>query len=288
MLPASGCSWYFGNDDDDCDYGAYGAPESDPSYTPDRLRNPQSGQCEEFGYYPPDDYPCDSVCGGPCPASDSEEGARAPNPSWGSCESSCTGQDEQTCVQSSACRGVYADVEGVNSFVACWPTDTSGPLQNGTCEGMDAWTCSQYDDCSAVHACLNAGGDRPLDPSECDVGAFQSCTVEKTGCYGIAECDAGEVCNAEDVCLSPPGCSGESDSNGLIDCKTQCYGFCVTDPTPTCASLDEDQCITRTDCSPYYEGVNCTCDAAGNCECTDWQFDTCEDAGTGSDGPPAP
>ncbi len=274
FVPTTGCDWYFGDDDDDiCAFGL-----ADPSFTPEMLRNPETGVCEEFGYYP--DYPCDPVCGQPCPGSNSADGARAPIPTWGYCESYCSGQDEQTCVQSPGCRGVYADVEGARSFVACWATDQTGPIQGGSCEGMDAWTCSQYDDCSAVHACNNAGGDQPLDPSECDVGVFQQCVSEKLGCFGNGECDAGETCNADELCLAPPGCDENSDSNGLFDCATQCYGFCVTDTTPACGSLDETTCISRDDCAPFYEGVNCTCDPAGeNCQCTDWVFDTCEDAG---------
>lgn len=274
LLPTAGCDFYFGDDDDEeiCPYGGAQAPE----YSPEYLRNPDTGQCEDWGYYPPPDYPCDNACGYPCP--DTGNGAAIPPPTWGICGSFCEGLDEPTCLDNSGCRGVYADVEGARSFVACWPTDMTGPLQGVTCEGLDAYTCSQYDDCSAVHACNNAGGDQPLDPSECDVGVFQSCVAEKTGCYFTADCDDGQVCNAETVCLPPPGCGDGGSGNGLIDCTTQCYGFCVTDPTPACGSLDENACVVREDCAPYYEGIDCTCDEAGNCDCAQWVFDTCEDA----------
>jgi len=280
LLPVAGCDFYFGgDDDDDCPYGV----GDGAYYSPELLRNPDTGQCESWDNNYPPDYPCDSACGYPCPQPGSD--IAVPTPTWGMCDSFCEGFDETTCLDSSGCRGVYADVEGTRSFVACWPTDMTGPLQGGSCEGRDAFTCSQYEDCSAVHVCNNTGGDQPLDPSECDVGSFSSCVSEKTGCYSTSDCGDGQVCNADTLCLPPPGCGDSTGGNqpGLIDCTDQCYGFCATDPTPACSILDENTCITRSDCVPYYEGINCTCDDTGACDCAEWVFDTCDDVP-----PPAP
>jgi hypothetical protein len=59
------------------------------------------------------------------------------------------------------------------------------------------------------------------------------CVEDQQGCYGDGDCSDGYKCNADEICLPPPGCDDDSI------CEAVCYGFCVeqdssgepTDPT---------------------------------------------------------
>ena len=282
LVLASGCGIYFGNDDDDDwdECPPYGA--IDPG-APLEIRNPYTGQCE---YYGGGDW-CDPLCG-PCTA---DGAAEAPLPSWGFCDSFCSGLDEASCLVNPGCRGGYietcapndpsCDLSADRVFWECWQTDFQGPQQAEDCASItDAWQCSIYDNCIAVHDddCDATPNADPIDGLgiACGLGDFIACQPEPVGCYANSECGEGLRCNAAELCLPPPGC-GTTDSNGLIDCDAACYGYCVADETPPCGTLDENTCVARADCSPFYEGVNCDCDANGNCVCDEWVFDACMD-----------
>ena len=285
-----GCSFYFGDDDDDCQWG--GEAPSDPIADPG-IRNPETGLCE---YYGGGGGGCDPACG---PCADDSYGDRAPLPSWGYCESYCTGLDELTCQATSGCRAAYLETCGTADapdapcdlatqriFFECWAVDQSGPIQ-GSCENLDSWTCSMHDDCVAVHADTCNSAESPLiDPAGC-LGNFLSCqpeVVDDGGCYTDADCALDQYCNAAEVCLPPPECQTQPDSNGISECGI-CYGWCVSgEPPPppppppiACEQLiTEAECVARDDCTPIYEGVNCTCDPNTNtCTCEDWLFTSC-------------
>jgi len=317
-LLTAGCDLYFpGDDDDDCDYG--GAADREPGFE-EYLRNPESGQCEWFGGgYPP----CDGTCG-PCLDSAENDALEAPLPTWAVCSLYCEALDEMTCWATSGCRAAYVDEGGSNSFWECWGTDQTGPIQGGGCDALDAYACSLHDDCVAVHSLVLCDGGAEADqavPEPCGgLGWFEYCADEPVGCYGDAECGEGQRCNAGEVCLPPPGC--EDSGNGLIDCDSACYGYCVPDEVPdpgTCygevlcdiltppcptgttpgirdgcytgyciplsecedppvacsAITDENTCVDRADCAPFYEGIDCVCDEFGTCECADWLFVSC-------------
>lgn len=269
------CGLYFGGDDDPCDnYG--GAP---PGYDTPGLRNPDTGVCESFGGGP---YPCDGTCG-PCPATtDVANGAaQAAQPSWGLCQSQCTGLDEQTCQDTSGCRAVYMDCFGGDcgqpTFAECWSTDMTGPIEGGGCEGLDAYTCSQHDDCVAIHA---SSCDPPatggLTPTACVPANFLRCGDEP-GSTG----DAG-LCYAEVTCTDPmPDCPADTQPGILDGCWT---GFCIPvaecEEQPACADVPaEGSCIARADCEPLYRGEDCTCDDTG-CTCASHVFEGCTDGPT--------
>jgi hypothetical protein len=230
FLPAvsAGCFLY---GDGDCLYGGYGADEA-AIYDPG-LRNPYTGECEYFGW-----TGCALPEGcGPC-AAGGAEADRAQPPSWGECESHCTGLDEDTCIDTSACRAIYAG----DVYHACWSTDQSGPIQGGGCEGLDAFACSQHDDCSAVHAWHEippAGADADLEAPEpgftSTVGEFERCIPEKGQCQGGGCGDPGS-CDGEVACDAlPPDCpSGTTPGiSGL--CWT---GYCI--PLVDCGDGDPD------------------------------------------------
>jgi len=102
--------------------------------------------------------------------------------------------------------------------------------------------------------------DDPTAPGNC---------YEEVTCY----CDAP----AEGYC-SPPECPAGT-MPGVID---GCWsGYCIPvaecpDSAPVCSAMtSEVSCIVRPDCTPLYEGVNCDCDAVGNCTCEDWLYQEC-------------
>jgi hypothetical protein len=265
---ASGCAFY-GDDDDDCPYGGTGTePGGAAAYDPGQ-RNPETGQCEYFGVPYPD---CTDPCQ-PCPGTGQADQAAAP--SWGYCESQCTGLDEASCKDASGCRAIYTsnciDQDCIDDplYVDCWSTDMQGPIQGGGCEGLDSYTCSMHDDCSAVHY-PGCTGDAQ-DPATCPAGPFGYCTNEGDvtdpgNCYDPVTCDA-----------AAPDCP-EGTTPGI---KDGCYtGFCIPldqcEDAPACNTIaDEASCIARADCTPIYHGENCSCEQTV-CTCETWIFDTCQ------------
>jgi hypothetical protein len=245
LMPLAGCNLYFSGGDDDppCDDwggGGLGQPA-------ELLRNPETGVCEAFGVDWP--TPCDGTCG-PCagtsgggdssgaPAEDSAE--RAPNPGWGACESICTGLDEDSCLATDGCRGIYGAGIDSTEFLECWATGPDKILIED-CTGLDSYTCSQSDTCIAVHQtnCDGSNGEQDPNPDgfqepACTPGLFISCGNEgpsPDGCYGDNECDPGSHCNAAEICLPPPG--GGACPEGNCDAvPTVCYGYCVPDNDP--------------------------------------------------------
>jgi len=281
LLGSTGCGFYFGGDDD-CQYGG-GDSAGEAAIG---LRDPYTGLCDYYG----GGGGCYDGCG-PCDYATGED--RAAEPSWGYCDSYCTGLDELTCQVTAGCRAAYletcpdntsCDPATQRTFWECWSTDQTGPVQ-GSCEGLDAWSCSLHDDCVAVHwdACTPSAESDALIDAGC-LGNFMACEPEIRGCYGDTECAADERCNAADVCLPPPDCTTTDPSTGISACDGVCWGWCVPTgdppPPPACEELvGEDACVARDDCIPYYEGVDCTCDASG-CTCADWVFTSCGPAAT--------
>ena len=221
----------FYGDDDDCRYGGIAADEA-AIYDPG-LRNPYTGECE---YYGGGSGGCDDRCG-PCPAGAEPEADRAPTPTWGYCEGHCTGLDEETCIDTGACRAIYAG----ETYHGCWATDQTGPIQGGGCDGLDAFVCSQHDDCSAVHAWLEvppgdgSGADAPEPGFTNTVGPFERCIPEKGSCEGAGCGDPGS-CEGEAECDAlPPECP-TGTAPGIVD---GCWsGYCI--PLADCGDGDPD------------------------------------------------
>lgn len=270
LSAAPACGFYFGGDDDDpCANVDFGGAQDQAPAAEIGLVNPETGQCEYFGDGTVPPFPCDSQCG-PCPGT-TEPGVAVPTPTWGFCESFCTGLDEATCLATAGCRGAYVD-DGSNGLVydQCFMTDQTGPIQ-GDCTGLDAFSCSSHDDCIAVHTNACADNADGLVPT-C-LGLFASCAAEPNAA------DPGNCYDAVTCTDAPPQCP----ANTLPGVKDGCYsGFCIPvaecESAPACSEITgEMACIGRLDCTPLYEGVNCSCDANG-CDCVDWLFDGCEDA----------
>jgi len=248
VLTASVGGCIFDDDDNECRYyDDYGTGAGIAAY---ELRDPTTGICQAVGggY----DYDCSDPCS-PCPATGAAEDQAIPD--WGECYSQCESLDESTCRATSGCRAAYAG----NSFYQCWATAMSGPIQGGTCAGLDAYGCSQHDDCVAIH-----GG------TTSSIGTFQSCAAEGTvqdpgSCVGAITCAEAE-----------PACPMGTIAGRRNGCWTHyCIPYAQCDSLPACDSLTESACIQRTDCSPIYEGQNCTCNGQ-SCTCQSWTFDSCK------------
>ncbi|MGE0869660.1 MAG: hypothetical protein AB7P03_13930 [Kofleriaceae bacterium] len=282
----SGCSFYFGNDDDDCDppmYGA-GAPEAVPQY-----RDPWTGVCQDLGW-----RDCDSRCG-PC-----DDVADQAFPDWASCYGPCEGLAEGDCLATTACRAIY-DVSGFTpAFFGCWGVAPSGPVEGGNCLALDAYECSRHDDCAAfyyfpAYATLGSAGDVASTP-------FQYCAPEASPSCANVDCGPGSHCEQqcrEELCGTdapcPMTCSAvcvpDVSSCSTIDCDSgyECVEVCTgaggTIP-PTCqaqcvpvtaceALTTEMECIARGDCRPVYDGQECTCYPNG-CTCEILTYERCE------------
>ncbi len=270
LMPLTACNLYFSGGDDPCE--EWGAGDRAGAQEANLLRNPESGECEAFGGW---GGGCDEECG-PCPlAEDLLE--QAPYPSWGSCESYCTGLDEQGCLDTSGCRGVYSPgpPDAPEEFRECWQIDQSGGTVDD-CENLDGWSCSTSDRCIAVHQfdcdAGGAGDEAPGFEEQCPPGPFVRCHNEPTetdGCYSNEECDEGWACNIDEVCPQADPCPPE-----ICGAPEPCLGYCVPEE-PACSEIvTEDSCISRDDCSPFYIGSDCSCDETG-CSCSEWLFSSC-------------
>jgi hypothetical protein len=271
LVALGGCEFYFGDDDDPCkglDYGSVGAP----AYPNNQLRDPYTGQCAEYGY----DYPCDDTCGGHCPPQPDVE-----YPDYGSCHSICDGLTETACIQSPGCFAAYADnplADGPNVFKGCWQTAPSGPI-HGMCSGNDAQQCSRHDDCSAVYIDSNSTLQFeecvPENGSGCDCAmgyhCEEACTGDPSAITCTTSCVEDLTCEAVD-CGPGYTCAEvcEIDANGV----STCHPSCVVDQA--CEALaTEDTCKARSDCTPVYDGQNCTCTLNG-CSCEVLTYERCQ------------
>ena len=142
-LSSSACVIHLG-DDDVPQCGLDGTGAGDVAGT--LLVDPQTLACTEFGF--------GGTCGlcGPCPE------PFPPIPSWGACQSTCTGLSEIACDQTAGCRTTYdhdcllgtGPCTAFQAFLGCFAIDSSGP-DLGPCEGLDAFECSRHENCLATY-----------------------------------------------------------------------------------------------------------------------------------------
>jgi hypothetical protein len=269
VVLASGCDLYFTNGDDECrDY-------AELSIADNQLRNPQTGECQSFG------YPCDSRCG-PCPATD------LALPDWGSCYSQCEGLAEGACKAEPGCFAAYLEFPTQDrnaEYRGCYQTAPSGPI-DGSCANLDSQQCSRHDNCEAHYNANFARKDiaAPADFAFCAAESPTSCS--SVGCPPNSTCE--QHCDANGMC--EPKCV-PVDLCAAIDCAPgyecvqvcseshggfagQCSASCV--PNTQCEALTtENACQSRSDCVPVYKGEDCTC-YPGYCECNILTWERCE------------
>ncbi len=160
-LPA--CTIYWGDGDDDviCPAGAVADQEGLAAPIAGQV-NPFTLECQYFGG------------GGGCQGAPAEDIAQPPT--WGFCESQCTGLEESACIATSGCRTAYdhaclltdGPCPALTPYIGCFAVDQTGPVQ-GSCEGLDGFECSRHDDCLATYS-----SDTPRQ--------FQLCMAELALC----------------------------------------------------------------------------------------------------------
>ena len=297
LVLLSGCDLYWNQQGDDvCKDVAY--PGGGAAL---EFRDPNNGQCQYFGG---GGGGCFDGCG-PC----YETPPSQANPDWGTCGSSCEALSESDCIATSGCYAAYdengaiLDAPAGTTFKGCWQTAPSGPISSGTCFGLDAHACSQHDNCAAFY---DSGADALVagpflrcapEPSAAscatvDCGPGTHCEDQCKPCPPNADCSTETVCNA--VCVPDASTCANVDCGLGFECvescaqpttdtsgggaPLQCYPQCV--PTTACEVLpDEAACTGRSDCTPVYDGQNCTC-YPGYCSCEILTYERCESLAT--------
>ena len=205
-LFVTGCTLYFGGDDQPppCE-GDIAAP----NIPAQELRDPQTGQCEAYG------YGCDptNTCG--CTP------IEVPPSPWPSCGTACDGLDESDCLATPYCHAEYtgtqcppnADCTGLVG-ITFW---TCGSVEQPSAEGGDCWGlspdgCQQHDDCATTY---QQASDGTSSFNQCipEPGVVSQCTLP---------CAYGTHCEIT--------CSQCSDPS--MPCPQYCTESCVPDPTP--------------------------------------------------------
>jgi hypothetical protein len=219
---------------------------------------------------------CDLYFGGDDDCDDwaygGEPGAAVPaqelrDPYTGQCIYQSSGYDPNGC-------GAY---EGDRAPVVYYDYATCYSL----CEGLDETTCRAGDSCRAIYGC------RTTDASGvCTDAVF-------AGCWGTAP--SGPAFGTPCAGLDALECSRHNDCSAVHQAYESCvpgsctnvvssFLYCTAEgpppppPPPACDTLAERGCIDREDCTPLYEGSDCTCDDLG-CGCTVWTFVSCGVAG---------
>ena len=130
----------------------------------------------------------------------------------------------------------------------------------GDCSTFAADECARHDECMAVH-------DGAFD----ELGFFLYCADEQPEPIDPGSCTGEIGCRAE-----PPVCPEGTVPGRRDGCWT---GFCIPedqcDALPACSTLGEGECVARGECSPVYEGIDCSCDG-DSCTCADWLYERCE------------
>jgi hypothetical protein len=151
----------------------------------------------------------------------------------------------------------------------------------GVCEGLDETTCLASDSCRAIYGCRNVAADGTCAETAVFAGCWgtaPSGPVFGTPCTGLdaLECSRHNDCSAVHQALE--SCTATSCTNVLSG-----FMSCIAEgapppppppPPPACETLGERDCIARDDCTPLYEGSDCTCDDTG-CLCAVWTFVAC-------------
>ena len=91
-------------------------------------------------------------------------------PTWGFCQSQCTGLGPDACATTAGCRQAWDHgclltrelCTLPDPFYGCFAIDTTGPV-GGTCEGLGAQECSRREGCAATYSrderCSNGADD---------------------------------------------------------------------------------------------------------------------------------
>lgn len=178
-LSSSACIIHLGDDDQTCGAVDDGGAAGDVAAT--LLLDPETLTCVEFGF--------GGGCGlcEPCPE------PLPPIPTWGSCQTQCTGLSEIACDHTAGCRTTYdhncllggGPCTALQAFLGCFAIDTTGP-DAGPCENLGAFECSRHENCLATY----------LDNGLCGNGRDDD---------GDGQIDENDECRRFGVCLPEIG-----------------------------------------------------------------------------------
>ena len=209
---------------------------------------------------------------------------------------SCSTSDACIAVHQYACGGSSTDSDGFSepecvpgNFVSCHSEGSQG---EGCYGDQD---CGSNETCNAADICLpppgNGDGEADLAvcygycvPADCPPFELECPDGYEKICPPDSFCDAGcscepiapGECDGDVFCESlPPKCEKGTTPGIANGCWT---GECIDlsqCPDSNCGDIvGESMCIARDDCSAYYVGDDCSCDASG-CTCAQWNFDSC-------------
>ncbi len=285
------------------------APELDPV---PGIRNPHNGQCESYGRGGGGGYG-GGECGDYGGGGDDVANDWAPLPEWGICDGFCETLGPDDCFAAEECRGILADMclggtqceQQDPRFYECWAITPTGPLSAGSCSDFGAEECARHNECVAVHD-ITEDSNQLLE--------FGYCADEPSSGHTPGTCDGEVVCDAlgpecpegtrpgildgcyTGYCIPDSECDGVDpgscqDEIACIDetplcplgtvpgVRDGCYtGYCIPDSLceepSSCEEASEFECVTRAECDPVYEGINCTCDG-DECVCEEWLYESC-------------
>ena len=187
--------------------------------------------------------------------------------------------------------------------------------QSGSCE--EAGFCTQDSDCGQGYVCNKERSSCEPAPqpthcawdSECPQGQY--CSPDTLTCTATCSCnndqeavnggfgwcdetrhtclpgqDPAGTCGGQATCTDAmPVCAVGQVPTLINGCWTgDCRDYATCDITPVCGHVnDEPNCTGRADCSPIYNGLNCTkpdgtaCQSGDtNCTCTSFVFASCK------------
>lgn len=251
-IASTGCTLYFGEDDDygsECPPGTYLTYDD---YGP--VCVPDGG-----GYYCSSDYDCAGGCY--C------------DPATGTCVEAGYCTTDADCPEGTTCDETRSSCDPDGTPNACDSDDDCGfgaycDELSGSC--IPSWVCD------------------PDDPAACGTGyTCQDGTCVPLPCDGNEDCAAGCYCD-----LTTGGCVESCYCTTDADATSAGYGWCDEErstcmpgdpPLPACEELTtEAECTSRPECDAIFRGLNCTdpdglscTDGEANCECETFVFDEC-------------
>ncbi len=169
----------------------------------------------------------------------------------GTCKPDC----DDVCRVDDGCEGVCECAGGLvcNAGGQCVDPSDCGD----TCASL-GWLCG--DICG--EDCGTCGDNEHCDDGQCVCEPMcDGLACGSDGCNGTCECSGGKVCNPDQQCVDPTGCTDTCDSAGWV-CGEICGEICGT-------CRDDESCDAGScACIPECDGLTCGDDGCGGpCDC---------------------
>ncbi len=220
----------------------------------------------------------------------------------GPVQGSCENLDAQECSRHDDCSAFYNDNLGPNdavessdfarcapeSFQSCFGDEECGA--GAHCSTSDG-ECLPSPGCTGDMACPQVCAGRcVMDNDSCsavDCGPGSHCEEQ---CYPCDSTDPTKTCDpiCQPLCVPDQACDSTTCPPGS-ECVQKCDGMdpnnpgcgvCTISCEPTGSACEaipsESACAARHDCTPVYEGTDCTCYPNGPCECQILTYERCE------------